>query len=72
MKKPDCIEFAPGAVEFQCPQCGGKVMAGATTVDENTMAVSHTMPMCRRFEHLQPDDYLQWCREQLEARQVLH
>jgi hypothetical protein len=57
------IELVDGIYDVPCP-CGGKVHAGFTAEGEG-MAF-HSMPACRKFIELEPDEFLKWRRETAE------
>lgn len=46
------IRFA-AEVEFKCPFCGRTVAASS-----KEGAVLHAVPMCEKFEKLEPDEYM--------------
>ena len=41
-------------VEFVCPFCGKQ----CTATTEPDFGVTHVLPMCEKFEQLEPDDFL--------------
>lgn len=43
-------------VEFKCPFCGGKV---AATKEKGS--VVHTVPTCKKFDDLDPIDFMHAC-----------
>jgi hypothetical protein len=51
--------------EFACPFCGLRV-----AVSVQPCAVLHAVPMCDRFEHLEPVDFMRACNDELERRRL--
>lgn len=48
--------------EFDCPFCDGKTQV---FLGEKVNGATHTVPTCRMFEELAPDDYLWEVNEKL-------
>jgi len=42
------------SVQIACPFCTG---TATVQFQRLTLLIAHTLPMCREFEHLAPDDY---------------
>jgi hypothetical protein len=42
------------ALEFTCPFCGKQ----CTATTEPDLGVTHVLPMCEKFEKLEPDEFL--------------
>lgn len=49
-------------LSFACPFCGLVVTVADS---EGGAMVLHGLPMCRRFEALEADEFLKQCREKL-------
>ena len=48
-------------IEFACPFCSAKTVAGSLPDPEFggfCLGVMHTLPLCARFEALEPDDFM--------------
>lgn len=45
---------APDTADFTCPFCRGQV----TVLLSPSYGVAHAMPMCKKFEELEPLDFL--------------
>lgn len=53
----------------ECPFCSAKVYASIDPEDGTHDGLIHEMPLCRRFEELEPDEFITAMREELERRQ---
>lgn len=52
-------------------ECGGKLAIGVVSdppPGHEPYAVVHSMPMCKRFEDLEPDAFISWLLEREAAR----
>jgi len=48
-------------VDFSCPFCNQIVSAGVHANDKSFLA--HGIPMCKEFDTMEPDEFLQRCNE---------
>ena len=51
-KGRDRLSFK-SVLDFDCPFCGGKV-----SMSNHPAALAHTMPMCEKFDKLEPADFI--------------
>lgn len=59
-----CVQIGKGVLEFEfkCPFCG----LTAAVVDNPMAGVWHTLPICKMFEALAPEEYMATVRRHLE------
>jgi hypothetical protein len=46
-------------IDFKCPFCGRDVTIGKLPDDQ--VAITHVLPMCSRFEELDPSEFVHQC-----------
>ena len=52
-------------MQLQCI-CGGTLVT-TTDDDGNPASLLHSMPMCKEYEMLEPDEFLRWLRTKIEG-----
>lgn len=58
--RPGDVETFKAQVTFTCPFCKGEVHAGSDA--EGRGGVLHTLPMCEKFEAMEPDVFMEAAR----------